>query len=127
MFTGSVEDHTGRRFAAIAWWQIVVRAVVNRVQYRALCGKVIPHAAVQRLEAGLGDHSLRDATLIGDHDYGKTRVVQKMNTFGDLREKFKTVPDGNVLPFRGFAIDDAVTIQKRGLAHERVPVPRFLR
>ena len=59
-----------------------------------------------------GNESLRDAALIGDHDHGKSRFVQKANARGHARKHMEVFPAGHVLTFGSFLIEDSITIQK---------------
>ena len=100
-----------------------MRAVIDAGKLGIGSSELREHAVVNRFEFSDGEKTLGDASLVTDNNNGEARAVEQRDGLGDSGQELKVLPARNVLAFRGFPVDYAVTIEKRRSAHERVPFP----
>src|SRR5579863_4425902 len=113
-----LQEHSGLRLPATAEWLKVVRTVVNRIDCRAGCLKLLTHPYVHGLQFGSRDEPLGDATLVAHYDYEVTSLVERADGLTCPRKKHHLLPPRDILALRSFAVDHSVAIEKGSLLHE---------
>src|ERR1700687_4615423 len=78
---------------------------------------------MNEFEISHSEETLGHTPLVADDDDREAGLIEEGDGLGNAREKFNIFPASYVLTFGCLAIDNPITIQKRGSGHGRVPVP----
>ena len=94
-------------------------AMVNRIDPGASSRQHLAQPPVQNFEIGGGDQSLGNTALVAHDNHSKAGMVELCDRLGRAGKNLHLFPPGHVLTLPGFAVNYAVTIEKRSSHNEK--------
>ena len=108
---GSLEQHPGLRFAALAVVGGNMRTIIHAIKARACRGQFADQPLVNFVYQGLGKVTAADARLVGDQDNRQVRGVKTLNGRSSASQHAEAA---DVIQIADFFGDCTVAIDKNG-------------
>lgn len=109
--TERLAEQARLRLAAVALVD-VVWAVIETIDVRAVCGKVLLQPLVESLHVGCRVVPERDAALIGDDEDAPPGAVQRRDRCFDAGEEMEIAPATHVFTLGWLPVQDAIAIEE---------------